>query len=98
MALAGPPRNHENEPPLRRFSHQCLEGVSVLKNSFALSCAPGSGAEYAVFVVFWACFRALLESRPGRQLLSQHAGTFLVPIPELWKSTLHVAGHATRRP
>jgi hypothetical protein len=26
---------------------------SVLKNSFALSSAPGSGAEYVVFAVFW---------------------------------------------
>jgi hypothetical protein len=26
--------------------------ASVLKNSFALSCASGSGTEYVVFVVF----------------------------------------------
>jgi len=38
------------------------EYPSVLKNSFVLSCAPGSGAEYVVFVVFWPSFRALLES------------------------------------
>jgi hypothetical protein len=48
----------------------------VLKNSFALSCAPGSGAEHVVFVVFWTCFRALLESRPGRQPLFQQAEVF----------------------
>jgi len=47
-----------------------------LKNSFALSCAPGSGTEYVVFVVFWTCSRALLESRPGRQPLFQQAGVF----------------------
>jgi hypothetical protein len=34
----------------------------VLKNSFALSSTPGSGAENAVFVVFWPCFRALLDT------------------------------------
>jgi hypothetical protein len=50
---------------------------ALLKNSFALSCAPGSGAEYVVFVVFWTCFRALLESPPGRQPLFQQAGVSL---------------------
>jgi hypothetical protein len=34
------------------YSPECVEGTSVLKNSFALSCASGSEAEYVVFVVF----------------------------------------------
>jgi hypothetical protein len=50
---------------------------ALLKNSFALSSAPGSAAEYGVVVVFWPRFRALLEGRSGRQLLFQQAGTFL---------------------
>jgi hypothetical protein len=33
------------------------EHTSLLKNSFVLSSAPGSGAEYVVFVAFWPCFR-----------------------------------------
>ena len=49
----------------------------MLKNSFALSSAPGSGAENAVIVVFWPCFRALLDRRPGRQRLFQHAETII---------------------
>jgi site-specific DNA recombinase len=38
----------------------------------------GAVAEYerTVFVVFWTCFRALLESRPGRQPLFQQADLF----------------------
>jgi len=31
------------------------------------------GPNYVVFVVFWTCFRALLESQPGRQPLFQQA-------------------------
>jgi hypothetical protein len=31
------------------------EAASLLKNSFALSSAPASGAEYAVLVVFRPC-------------------------------------------
>ena len=50
--------------------------ASLLKNSFTLSSAPGSWAKYAVYVVFWPCFRALLESRPGRQPLFQQAVAF----------------------
>jgi hypothetical protein len=34
------------------YSPKCLEEVSVLKNSFALSSAPGSRAKNAVLVVF----------------------------------------------
>src|SRR5215216_4862330 len=56
-------------PPFR-------ERLSLLKNPFALSSAPGSGAEYAVFVAFWPCFRALLDRRPGRHLLFQQADPF----------------------
>jgi hypothetical protein len=48
---------------------------SLFKNSFALSCAPGSGTEYVVFVVFWTCLPALMDRRPGRQPLFQHAGS-----------------------
>jgi hypothetical protein len=45
----------------------------VLKNSFALSAVPASKTEYVAFVVVWPCFRALLDRRPGRQLLFQQA-------------------------
>ena len=50
--------------------------LSVLKNSFALYSALGSGAENVVFVVFWPCFGPLLDRRPGRQRLFQHAVPF----------------------
>src|SRR5215204_7037054 len=65
-----------------------------VKNSFALSCAPSSGTEYVVSVVFWTCFRALLESRPGRQPLFQHAGRLVevqlprIPLPGTWVNKL----------
>jgi hypothetical protein len=49
---------------------------SLLKNSFALSSAPGSGAEYAVSVVFRPCFWTLLDRRPGRRLLFHQAVDF----------------------
>ena len=39
------------------YSPKCVEGASLLKNSFVLSSAPGSGAEYVVFVAFRPCFR-----------------------------------------
>ena len=39
-------------PPSCPYSPNLVEGVSLLKNSFALSCASGSEAEYVVFVVF----------------------------------------------
>jgi hypothetical protein len=34
------------------------EYPSLLKNPFALTSALGLGAESAVFVAFWSCFRA----------------------------------------
>jgi hypothetical protein len=42
-----------------------VEGVSLLKNSFALPSAPGSGAENDVFVVFWPRFGPLLDIQLG---------------------------------
>src|SRR5215203_418373 len=60
----------------KHTSLKFLVEVSLLKNSFALSPAPGSGAEYAVFVAFWPCFR-ILDRRPDRRLLFQHAGVSL---------------------
>ena len=48
----------------------------MLKNSLAPCRASGSEAECAIFVGFWPCFRALLDRRPGRQLLFQQAGKF----------------------
>src|SRR5215217_5729398 len=60
----------------KHTSLKFLVEVSLLKNSFALSPAPGSGAEYAVLVVFRPCFWALLECRSGRQVLFQQAGAF----------------------
>jgi hypothetical protein len=57
------------------FTH--LRGrVQPVENSFVPSPAPGPGAEYAVFVVFRTCFRALLGRRPGRHLLFQQAEPF----------------------
>jgi hypothetical protein len=53
-----------------------LKRNSLLKNSFVLSSASEAGAENAVFVVFWSCFRALLDRRPGQHRLFQHAGEF----------------------
>ncbi len=50
-----------------------MEGVSVLKNSFALSSASELGAENDVFAVFWPCFGPLLDHRPGRRRLFQQA-------------------------
>src|SRR5215212_12199236 len=58
------------------YSPNVGEGVSLLKNSFALYSAPGSGAESAVFVVFWTGFEPLSDRRLGRQLLFQQAGVF----------------------
>jgi hypothetical protein len=52
------------------------EHSSLLKNSFALVSAPGSGAENAGFVVFWACFEPLLDRRPDRQRLFQQPDSF----------------------
>jgi hypothetical protein len=49
---------------------------ALLKNSFVLSCALGSGTKYDVFVAFWSRFRALLGCRPGRHLLFQQADPF----------------------
>ena len=50
---------------LRRvlFSPQCVGEYSLLKNSYALSSAPDSGAKYTVFVVFQPCISALLDCR-----------------------------------
>jgi hypothetical protein len=53
-----------NKPLLLR--NKFREYPSLLKNPFALTSAPGLGAEYAVSVAFWARFRALLDRRPGR--------------------------------
>src|SRR5215212_2870526 len=52
------------------------EYPSLLKNSFALYSAPGSGAESAVFVVYWTGFEPLSDRRLGRQLLFQQADPF----------------------
>jgi hypothetical protein len=60
----------------RFYSSECAEEDSVLKNSFALISAPGSKAENGVFVVFWPCFGALSDRRPGRHRLFQHADFF----------------------
>jgi hypothetical protein len=49
------------------------EFTSVLKNSFVLISAPGSKAENGEFVVFWPCFGALSDRRPGRHRLFQQA-------------------------
>src|SRR5829696_1951516 len=49
---------------------------SVLKNSFALISAPGSKAENGEVVVFWPCFGALWDRRPGRHRLFQQAVDF----------------------
>ena len=67
--------------PLRRSSQKAqkakfAELPSLLKNSFALSSAPGAGAEYYVLVVFRSRFRALLDRRPDRPLLFQQAASF----------------------
>src|SRR5215204_966739 len=70
------------------YPPDCLEEASLLKNPFALSSAPGSGAEYAVFVAFWPCFRALLDRRPGRHLLFQQAEAF----SEGWHTEENVQG------
>src|SRR5918994_641738 len=56
--------------------HTVSEGVSLLKNPFAPPSAPSSGAKYSVLVVFSPCFRALLDRRPSRHLLFQHADPF----------------------
>src|SRR5215212_4811559 len=53
------------------YSPECVEGVSLLKNPFGPSSAPGSGAKYGVLVVFSPCFWAVLDRRPGRGLLFQ---------------------------
>ena len=47
-------------PSLCPYSPECVEGFSLLKHSFALYSAPGSGAESAVFVVFSDLFRATI--------------------------------------
>src|SRR5215218_8721750 len=60
----------------KHTSLKFLVEVSLLKNSFALSPAPGSGAEYAVLVVSRPCFRALLDRLSDRRLLFQQAGAF----------------------
>ena len=39
------------------------EFISLLKNSYALTSAPDSGAKYTVFVVFQPCISALLGCR-----------------------------------
>src|SRR5215207_2196839 len=83
--LAGPPRSHENEVPLKGyfhtscpslherppgdenevlpglFSRQCLEGVSVLKNSFVPSSDACSEAQKPGSVVFWPGFLGVLD-------------------------------------
>ena len=58
------------------YSPECVEDLSLLKNSLALSSAPGSWAEYAVLVVFRPRFRALLDRRPDRRPLFQQAEVF----------------------
>jgi hypothetical protein len=58
------------------FSANFAGTASLLKNPFAPSYAPGSGAEYAVFVAFWPCFQALFNRRPSRHLLFQQAAAF----------------------
>src|SRR5215217_8133003 len=62
--------------PRNPFSPECAEGSSLLKNRFVLAIAPGSGAKYAVPVVFRPCFRPLLNRRPGRHPLFQQARSF----------------------
>jgi hypothetical protein len=59
------------------FSANFAGTASLLKNPFAPSYAPGSGAEYAVFVAFWPCFQALFNRRPSRHLLFQQAARSL---------------------
>jgi hypothetical protein len=59
----------------RRYA-RAAQHFSLLKNSITLTSVPGSKTEHAVFVVFWPCFRALLDHRPGRQLLFQQADSF----------------------
>jgi hypothetical protein len=48
----------------------------VLKNPFARSSAPCSGANDYVFVVSLPCFGTLLDHRPGRQRLFQQPQFF----------------------
>src|SRR5215213_6647917 len=56
------PRSVRKRTLLKRSSENAVpanfgENPSLLKNSFVLSSAPGSGAEYVVFVAFRPCFR-----------------------------------------
>jgi hypothetical protein len=63
------------------FSANFADTASLLKNPFAPSYAPGSGAEYAVFVAFWPCFQALFNRRPSRHLLFQQCTMALAEPP-----------------
>jgi hypothetical protein len=54
--VAGGSGRSEASPTAILKDTHSVEGVSVLKNSFALSSASEPGAENAVFVVFWPCF------------------------------------------
>jgi hypothetical protein len=69
----------------------------VLKNPFALSCAPGSGIEYAAFVVHWPCFRALLDHRPVRQPLFQQCTMALAGPPRRDENKEEVVALVRRR-
>src|SRR5215218_7731117 len=57
--------------------HPSVRGrFQAVEKLFRAVSGPGLEAEYAVFVLFRTCFRALLGRPPGRHLLFQQAGVF----------------------